>query len=178
MHFTYFGSFSTVHFSTISTWHFGWSSCIVCCTCWVVHSVWYLVLHTVRLPLWHFLAILGDNGKVGSGRTSRTMLFSVSSSLGIRDWKTRFATSTSPSGQTRTRTFKRNCICIHSIWFNYWLLRNIWILFNDYSLIPNKYQIHWMSLYMCCFSWSKHGRLQSALSLFQPAASMNSCNTF
>ena len=41
--------------------------------------VWYLVVHTVLRPLWHFLAIWGE-GNLGFGLTSKTMLFSLSNS--------------------------------------------------------------------------------------------------
>ena len=91
------------HFSTISTWHLGWSSSMVCWICWVVHSVWYLVLQTILFPLWHCFLIWGLVN-LGLGLMSKAMLFSFS------DWyfelKGDFALSTIPSGQIRTRTCK------------------------------------------------------------------------
>ena len=91
------------HFSTISTWHLGWSSSMVCWICWVVHSVWYLVLQTILFPLWHCFLIWGLVN-LGLGLMSKAMLFSFS------DWYFELngdlALSTIPSGQIRTRTCK------------------------------------------------------------------------
>lgn len=78
---------------------------MVCCTCWVVHSVWYLVVHTVRLPLRHFWVTVGEAGNLGSGRTSSTILFSFSSEF-CGTWKGELATLIFPSGQMRTLTWK------------------------------------------------------------------------
>ena len=83
---------------------------MVCCTCWVVHSVWYLVVHTVRLPLRHFWVTVGEAGNLGSGRTSSTILFSFSSEF-CGTWKGELATLIFPSGQMRTLTWK--------IWHSY-----------------------------------------------------------